>query len=58
MLCINLSESLSLLSRREMEGQETVVLGFAGNCCENRNAGAFLLGQVNVSKSFKSQDRN
>ena len=41
-----------------MEGQETMGLGFAGNCCENKNAGAFLLGQVNVSKGFKNQDCN
>lgn len=39
----------------EMEGQETVGLGFAGNCCENRNAGASLLGKVNGAKVSKAR---
>ena len=41
-----------------MEGQEIGGFGFASNCCENKNAGAFLLGEVNVSKSFKNEDQN
>ena len=41
-----------------MEGQKTGGLGFAGNCCENKDVAAFLLGQANVSKSFENQDRN
>ena len=41
-----------------MEGQKTEGLGSASNCCENKNAAAFLLRQANVSKSFENQDRN